>query len=146
MNPKIWGPYLWTSLLYIVLSYPESPTIDVKHDYRQFFLSLGRVLPCVECRKNYCDHLKLIPIDLYLDGQVSLLNWLWRVYNQINDFCGKSRKTMPEFLDKYLKPEDSGLVSSLSHGQVGGSFSGKNNQVLFLLLPLLLVLVWFWLK
>ena len=147
MNPSIWGPALWTSLLYIVLSYPKGPTIDVKHDYRQFFLSLGQVLPCMDCRKNYCKHLKVIPIDQYLAGPDALLNWLWRVHNQINDYCGKPRKSIEQFLNQYLKSTDRGMVPQLSSGQVGGSvgssmFSGS--MCWFWLLLAILVVVYFY--
>ena len=101
MNPKIWGPALWTSLICIVNNYSDNPTIDEKNDYRKFFLSLGHVLPCEDCRKNYCDHIKIIPIDNYLDGKPALMNWLWLVHNQVNDFCGKARITQSQFIDKY---------------------------------------------
>lgn len=137
-NPKEWGPALWTSLLYIVLSYPESPTIDIKNDYKTFFLSLGQVLPCMDCRKNYCDHLKVIPIDMYLDGQTALLNWLWRVHNQVNDFCGKTRKSLPDFLTAYLKPSDKNQVATLVSEQTGGSGNANQYQAICLILALVL--------
>ena len=141
MNPKIWGPYLWTSLIYIVLSYPDAPTIDEKNDYRSFFESLGKVLPCLECRKNYCNHLKIIELGDFLEGKPALLNWLWRVHNQINDFCGSTRLTMEQFLKKYMRKEDYGLVPGLSYGQTGESYSLKVNWI-WLILLVLLVLYW----
>jgi hypothetical protein len=69
--------------------------------------------------------MKLIPIDLYLEGQPALLNWLWRVYNQIKDFCDQERLTIEQFLNKYIKPNDKNKISGLMSGQTGGS---KNPQ------------------
>ncbi len=144
-NPKEWGPTMWTSLLYIVLNYPDAPTFDAKNDYKNFFTNLGNVLPCMECRKNYCDHLKVIPIDMYLDGQPALLNWLWQVHNQVNDFCGKERISLEAFLTKYLKSGDKKRMPTLVAEQTGGSkvlVDCGCNQRLLLILCLTLVILY----
>jgi len=140
-NPKEWGPSLWTSLLYIALNYPDSPTIDEKNDFKAFFTNLGRVLPCMDCRKNYCDHLKVIPIDIYLDGQPALLNWLWRVHNQVNDFCGKPRKSFPDFLRVYLKSADQSQVPVLASKQTGGGADQTNYTQYLLYLAILIFIL-----
>jgi hypothetical protein len=143
-NPKIWGPALWTSLLYIVLNYPNDPTIDTRNDYRQFFTHLGQILPCQACKRNYCEHLKIIPIDLYLDSQASLLDWLLKVHNQINDFCGKERIDLEDFLHKYLKAGDTSIISQT--GSCGDSSrltqsNLSNGFVVFLVVIIIFLLL-----
>ena len=46
MVTKIWGPVAWTLLHTISFNYPVNPTLEQKHQYRNFILSLQDVLPC----------------------------------------------------------------------------------------------------
>jgi hypothetical protein len=122
-NPREWGPALWTSLLHIVLEYPDQPTETDRADYQQFFTSLGKVLPCLDCRQNYCQHMDTLPITGYLDSRQHLLDWLWQVHNQVNDACQRTRRSKDEFLERYLPPESttgaSGSMSFLTRSSWG---------------------------
>ena len=43
MVTKIWGPVAWTLLHTISFNYPVNPTLEQKHQYRDFILSLQHV-------------------------------------------------------------------------------------------------------
>lgn len=51
-DPKVWGSPAWVFLHSIALCYPEHPTETDKHHYKMFFLSLGYVLPCLDCQEH----------------------------------------------------------------------------------------------
>jgi hypothetical protein len=57
-NTHIWGPSLWHVLHTISFNYPLDPSARDKAHYYKFVRSVGRVLPCRACRKNYKANLK----------------------------------------------------------------------------------------
>jgi hypothetical protein len=89
MDPKIWGSYIWHSLHYIALGYPENPSNTDKANYGAFYKSLCGILPCTKCCKNYEQHLKEIPIEPYLDSPAKLFEWTVNVHNIVNREHGK---------------------------------------------------------
>ncbi len=60
MLPEIWGKYCWTFIHLLTLEYPEFPTQADKENYKEYFESLQKVLPCEKCRNNLETHLKKI--------------------------------------------------------------------------------------
>ena len=99
MDPKIWGRYLWTSMIHIAQVYPIQPTKTDIQNYGSFFTSIGNVLPCEICRDNYHRHLKNIPINL--NSRNDLLHWLHQVHNQTLLAQNRPQITFTEFLNKY---------------------------------------------
>jgi len=82
MHPKIWGPALWSSLLHIVLNYPEHPDQTHKNELQAFITSLGPVLPCIICQNNYKKHIvKTPPV---LNSRTGMLEWLVELHNISN--------------------------------------------------------------
>lgn len=107
-NPKHWGRYFWTTLVYIGLNYPNNPTEEDKRIYRNFFESIGYLLPCVKCRYNYKKHSENNPIDL--TSRVSLLEWLLKIYNSQEQ---NSPLTLRQFIAKYLKSPNGNPANEL---------------------------------
>lgn len=85
---KVWGPMLWVVLHLISLNYPMSPTVPQKRDYRRFFLSLRKVLPCGACRKSYNDFVKIKEAtkltESALKNRESLSRWVHTLHNHVN--------------------------------------------------------------
>jgi hypothetical protein len=54
----IWGPATWHLLRIISFNYPTAPSHETKKQYMAFVKSLGDVLPCDACRKNYAKNIK----------------------------------------------------------------------------------------
>lgn len=90
MFPKIWGPDGWTFLHAITLQYADIPTIQDKDNMRNFFDSLGHVLPCYKCKINYGNHLVKHPLsDYVLSSKTRLVKWLIDIHNEVNIMTGK---------------------------------------------------------
>jgi hypothetical protein len=101
MNQNIWGPHLWFSLHSISFNYPLKPTIEDKHNYKNFFLNLQEVIPCSVCKKNYKRHLNEHPIQDYLDNRKSLVYWLIDMHNMVNVEIGKKLFSYDIVIKKY---------------------------------------------
>ena len=59
-----WGPPLWHALHTMSFNYPVNPSLEDKHHYRDFILSLKNVLPCGACRKNLKTNFRQLPITM----------------------------------------------------------------------------------
>ena len=96
---KIWGPNLWQSLHSIAFGYPLTPTEEQKQQYKQFFMSLGNVLPCIYCRISYNEfttgktkegnpipnpNLKVIITDDIFENRESLTRWMYELHERVN--------------------------------------------------------------
>ena len=53
MLTTVWGPSIWHFLHTMSFNYPVKPTREQKRQYKDFMMSLGKVLPCRHCRENY---------------------------------------------------------------------------------------------
>jgi len=68
MNSSIWGPPLHRGLFFIAAGYDlnETPKSVKDRQYKEFFRSLGEVLPCKFCRESYGKFFEALNIDRYL--------------------------------------------------------------------------------
>lgn len=53
LNPKSWGPPAWTFIDKIVRGFPERASAQDSSAMLDFLMSLGKLLPCEKCRKNF---------------------------------------------------------------------------------------------
>jgi hypothetical protein len=91
MDPKWWGPHCWFFIHSVILGYSDNPTEADKQNFKQFFESLGKVLPCNKCRNNYKQHLMKLPLDdSVLSSRDKLVKWLIDVHNEVNVATQKS--------------------------------------------------------
>ena len=99
-GPDEWGPHGGKFIHYITLGYPDKPSKDDKNKYKNFFLSLSNVIPCILCKMNYKKHLKEYPIDeSVLKNQKNLMAWGIKVHNLVNK--SNNKKTIS--VDKGIK-------------------------------------------
>ena len=108
MNPDIWGKHAWFFLHSITLAYPKYPTCTDREMYKNFFLNLQYVLPCLACKSNFKEHLKKLPLnDNVLSSRVSLTQWLSNMHNEINKSLNKPEKfNIKSILDTYNGKKD----------------------------------------
>lgn len=84
---KIWGGPGWTFNHSITFGYPLNPTDVQKNDFRNYFVSLGNVLPCRYCRESY---IKFITsgdtalTDEVLTNRETLTKWFYDVHQAVN--------------------------------------------------------------
>ena len=87
--PSVWGSSAWKFLHTIALSYPSKPTQQDKSDYRDFFLSLDKILPCETCAGHFEANKKLHDINKYLDGPHELFSWTVKIRNEVQKVLGR---------------------------------------------------------
>ena len=90
MVTKIWGPVAWTLLHTISFNYPVNPTLEQKHQYRDFILSLQDVLPCGTCRKNLKTNFKQLPLNMcHMDSRDTFSRYIYNLHELVNRMLKK---------------------------------------------------------
>lgn len=100
MDPKVWGPALWSSIHRIALGYPDRPTPSDVDAYQAFFDRLGDVLPCAACRRAYQSHVtEHLPVRPFLlGGRSELFRWTVELHNLVNREKGAAPWTVERAL------------------------------------------------
>ena len=106
-GPDTWGPHGWKFIHYITLGYPYEPTKSDKIKYKNFFLSLSDVIPCILCRNNYVKHLKEYPINNnVLKNKQNLMAWGIKMHNLVNIENGKKEISTKDGIKMIKKNDD----------------------------------------
>jgi hypothetical protein len=85
---KIWGGAGWTFNHCVTFGYPIEPTKEQKKQYKQYFISLGDVLPCKYCRESYKQFItqgESALTDDVLKNRKTLTMWFYHVHNTVNN-------------------------------------------------------------
>jgi hypothetical protein len=91
LPPSVWGPLFWHTIHIVALGYPQAPTYAQKRAAKEFYESLGVLIPCPVCREHYQQHLQKVPITPHLDRRDDLFKWTVNLHNEVNALLGKSR-------------------------------------------------------
>lgn len=126
IDPKLWGPSLWTFLHYLSLAYPENPTIDEQEEVFNFLASMQKIIPCEKCRKNFLKHLDSMEVEV-LTTRENFVRWLYNIHNLVNADNGKRNFSYDEFIKKY----STNKVNEDVNGEVNGSVNGVTNVEYF---------------
>lgn len=105
MITKIWGPSLWKSLHTITFGFPINPSYQDKINYKNFFESLGDVLPCKYCRFSYKkfidEHDTKLTFDVF-NSRYTLSKWLYDIHNKVNNKLGMNYGVkFKDIVDRY---------------------------------------------
>jgi len=100
IDPKLWGPSLWTFLHYLSLSYPENPTIDEQEEVFNFLASMQKIIPCEKCRKKFLKHLDSMEVEI-LTTRENFVRWLFNIHNLVNADTGRPNFSYDDFIKKY---------------------------------------------
>lgn len=86
-----WGSSAWNYLFCSIMgSYPyilDSKNYDhlqIKNEFKNLFSSLKYTLPCSTCQESYKIYWQEIPIEDYMSGRISLMNWLYKIRDKVN--------------------------------------------------------------
>lgn len=102
INPQVWGRDTWNFLYYVALSYPKNPTHEDKIKFEQFYTLIGKIIPCENCQNNFSKHIKLIPLQEYLDSSYDLFSWVCKMDNKVRILNGKSQKSVEDSFQYYI--------------------------------------------
>ena len=84
---KVWGEPAWTFNHAVTFGYPINPTEQQKTEYKNYFFSLGDVLPCRYCRESYKEFItkgKYALTNEILAGRDTLTRWLYDIHEEVN--------------------------------------------------------------
>lgn len=102
---KIWGGPGWIFGHSITFGYPLNPTEEQKNAYKQYFISLGDVLPCRYCRESYKKFISVGNTELtneVMKNRESLTRWFYRVHEAVNAKLGVDYGiTYEDVMNKY---------------------------------------------
>ena len=103
MLTTVWGPGMWHYLHTMSFNYPVNPSIDEKHHYRNFMLSLKNVLPCKYCRINLKNNFKRLPLTMScMKSRHSFSLYVYNLHELINkQLKKKSNLTFAEVRNRY---------------------------------------------
>jgi Erv1/Alr family protein len=103
---KIWGDPTWESFHSIQFGFPIEPSQEQMEDYLAYFKFLGKVLPCIFCRKSYQKFIAedgICPLTMdVMRSRESLTKWGHCLHNCVNKKLGVDYGvTYPELCYKY---------------------------------------------
>jgi hypothetical protein len=86
-----WGPPLWHALHTMSFNYPVNPSLEDKHHYRDFVLSLQNVLPCGACRKNLKTNFRQLPLTMAdMESRDTFSRYIYNLHELVNRMLKKS--------------------------------------------------------
>lgn len=88
---KIWGEPGWEFNHAVTFGYPFDPTEEQKKAYKQYFISLGNVLPCRYCRESYQKFIttgNTALTDDVLENRDTLTTWFYNIHEAVNQKLG----------------------------------------------------------
>jgi len=119
IDPRIWGKHFWFMMYSIALVYPHNPTREDKKNTKHFYSSLGPILPCEKCRRNFNDHIKHYPItDTVFANRSNLVTWVININNEVNKSTGGKIVTYNDIIKEYsikLNPNNISKPKKYSH-------------------------------
>lgn len=89
LSIEVWGPCAWKFLHAITFTYPLQPTDSEREKYKQFFMSIGHVLPCRQCGSHFLNEVHHMDVEKVFVNKESLSSWLVDVHNDVNERNGK---------------------------------------------------------
>lgn len=90
MLTTVWGASMWHYLHTMSFNYPVKPTASDKVNYRNFILSLSKVLPCRHCRENLKKNFKAHPLRMcYMKDRNTFSMYIYNLHETVNKMLGK---------------------------------------------------------
>lgn len=93
IDPDVWGSYMWFTIHYVALGYPEKPSEIDKKNYKEFYKNLQYTIPCQKCKEHYIQMLtldnNLILKDSIFDNKIKLFRWTVDIHNAVNKRLNK---------------------------------------------------------
>lgn len=104
MLPEVWGRHGWNFLHLVTLGYPDNPTDEDMKNYKNYIISLQKVLPCERCRNNMNKHMAKIPLTSeILSSRKLFIKWGIDFHNIVNYYTNKKMLTYPEAIAELEK-------------------------------------------
>jgi hypothetical protein len=103
MDPNVWGKYMWTTLHFVALGYPDDPNEKHKQNFYNFYSNIYQVLPCKQCGHHLEETLQKTPLyPKHLVNKTELFKWTVDLHNIVNKRLGKKILTLDEATSIYM--------------------------------------------
>lgn len=89
-----WGSCTWIFIHSVAWAY--NPRVD-RDNYFNFFMNLGNVLPCEECRRHYSQNVKKDELFRALESNESFFKWVYDLHNLVNKQTGVPESQWPSY-------------------------------------------------
>jgi len=76
-----------------------------KYNYKMFYESLHKILPCEKCADHYRASVNNHPIDSFLSSPMSLFEWTVLIHNEANKHLGKPTMQVEQAKRLYMNIE-----------------------------------------
>jgi hypothetical protein len=131
---EVWGPMAWNFLHCITFNYPEKVTDKViKDQTKQFFNSVGYVLPCKTCGDDFRDIISKNKIDSHLGSRDSLSRWFYDIHNMVNKKLGVHNNGTPTYEEVKKRYRDCGKQQRVT-------FPRRTLLLVFLIILIMIIL------
>lgn len=126
MLPSCWGSAMWHVIHSI--SYVYNPYYD-KQKYYEFFISLGNILPCEDCRSHYKQNLDKTELMYALGDNETMFRWSYDLHNKVNIQTGVPSSKWPSY--ETVKNKYGGFKASCSEipGVCGSTKPGPHKSI-----------------
>ncbi len=114
---SIWAYSFWSAFYFLMLLYPDQPTLEEQKTLVDFFTGAAHHLPCRVCRSHFIKHLPTLNEGKL--SRVNLAKWLFNVHNDVNQRTGKPILSWEESVE---------AVRKLSLGLKSGACSHRNSN------------------
>lgn len=79
MDPNIWGPKLWDTVILASFRLPKEDALEV-------FSAMKHLIPCAHCLNSYVYYYSQIPPEKYSGPPEK---WIWTIHDMVNQKLGK---------------------------------------------------------
>jgi hypothetical protein len=122
---KIWGPSTWITFHSFAFGYPMNPNDDHKKEYKLFYQTFAKVLPCSYCRTSYQEFItsgKTLLSDDVFNNRATLTYWTYLLHEAVNkklgvDYC-VTYEDMVKRYESYRAKCDKSLENEKAKGCV----------------------------
>jgi len=113
--PEVWGPFFWHTIHISALGYSNKPTYAQKKAAKEFYESLGVMIPCPICREHFVKHLELYPLTPHLDSREDLFKWMVTLHNAVNKSLKKPEFSEYDAIQFYRRLGARGKNPTITH-------------------------------
>lgn len=92
VHPTFWGPTYWNFFNLFAVNYPRTANQRQQVDCKHLFHIIINNLPCDECKQHANQYLQKNPIDKYVQGRLSLIQWIVDFHNTVSRRLDKQQE------------------------------------------------------
>lgn len=130
---KSWGSYAWYFLHYLSLNY----NIEEKQKYIKFINYFCNTIPCIICKNNFKNKLRIYPIKKYLENKEDFFKWTVLLHNDVNKKSYSKIYNIEEAKKLYINNYNKIKIYNFLYNFYISNINKNNNNLLKLFLEII---------